>query len=145
MAVEMRRIQLGILEKNWAECEVQFHKPQKTTVSKDLAEELPSSSSNQNNWRFLWKWPFWYAQVFCRYRFFFFLFSFSIVTLLRLYLFSEAKRGGFICGFLMRHGDVLANFSCQGENKIEAASAKTAKASAKPKGETEGETKKGVR
>ena len=41
----------------------------------------------------------------------------------------------------MRHGeygDVLANFSsCQGKNKIEAASAK---ASAKPKGETEGET-----
>ena len=65
------------------------------------------------------------------------------MTLLRLYLFSEAKRGGFICGFLMRHGDVLANFSsCQGKNKIEAASAK---ASAKLKGETEGETKKGAR
>jgi hypothetical protein len=46
----------------------------------------------------------------------------------------------------MRHGeygDVLVNFSsCQGKNKIEAASAK---ASAKPKGETEGETKKGAR
>ena len=54
--------------------------------------------------------------------------------------------GGFICCFLMRHGeygDVLVNFSsCQGKNKIEAASAK---ASAKPKGETEGETKKGAR
>ena len=54
--------------------------------------------------------------------------------------------GVFICCFLKRHGEygeMLANFSsCQGKNKIESASAK---ASAKLKGETEGENKKGAR
>ncbi len=42
-------------------------------------------------------------------------------------------------------GRVGEFFLVPGEKKIEAASAKTAKASAKPKGETEGETKKRAR
>ena len=76
-------------------------------------------STNQNNWRFHWKWQFWYAQVFCLV---FCLFNSD--TFEALYIFRGGSNrevaGGFICCFLMRHGeygDVLANFSsCQGKN-----------------------------